>query len=452
MQDQNLIPPAPNFVIPSEHLGPGKPKKSFKMAAIIAVVLLFLAGSAFAGLTYIFPPPAKVLQQALTELNSIQSFDYSGKITVDISTESGDLFSFDTWLRKLEINTDPRIAGATNVQFGMDFSGTVDATDPANPKNELNIDLNSSIISLGIDTKFVDQILYLKIDNIPTFIPEASKYSDVWMKADLEEISEKYGIGIDLQNGQPDLTDGQKNELEELMNNSNFFNGVTKLGSDSIDGVGMHHYALTIDKQALKNYLESINSIIASGGGFTGTTSDVFDFVEFDDVEVWIGKSDKRLHRISAKIYEKPSAANTLPAAGSVNFLINLRNFNNPSPIEAPTESKNILDVINESLGSAQAESRDARRMADVRQLMTALELYYNDFGRYPRKLTDMQTYIAVPPTAPTPPDGDCTEPQNTYTYAQKSSGSNYSLTFCVGGEIGGFGAGVRTASSRGLE
>ena len=43
-----------------------------------------------------------------------------------------------------------------------------------------------------------------------------------------------------------------------------------------------------------------------------------------------------------------------------------------------------LSSVVLASLSSARAKSRDARRMSDLRQVQTALELYYSDFGRYP--------------------------------------------------------------------
>src|SRR6185436_6509975 len=86
-----------------------------------------------------------------------------------------------------------------------------------------------------------------------------------------------------------------------------------------------------------------------------------------------------------------------------------------------------LAAVVLVSLNSARQKSRDARRLADVRQIMTALELYYNDNGGYPQAtLNDngggaypvavtrpdpttgsprFDTYLARWPTAPTPFD-----------------------------------------------
>ena len=36
------------------------------------------------------------------------------------------------------------------------------------------------------------------------------------------------------------------------------------------------------------------------------------------------------------------------------------------------------------ALNNARAKSRDAKRVADIKQVQTALELFFNDKGRYP--------------------------------------------------------------------
>jgi len=129
-----------------------------------------------------------------------------------------------------------------------------------------------------------------------------------------------------------------------------------------------------------------------------------------------------------------------------------------------------LAAVVLVSLNSARLKSRDARRLADVRQAMTALELYYNDKGGYPVQvagsvenmgLGSTSDWNAVPAgtvymqkmtSAPTPNDGACTAAQNTYTYTSAAPGADYTLTFCLGGVAGGFAAGVHTASAAGLQ
>ena len=43
-----------------------------------------------------------------------------------------------------------------------------------------------------------------------------------------------------------------------------------------------------------------------------------------------------------------------------------------------------ISSVVLASLSAARTKSQDAKRLSDMHQMQTALELYYNSFGRYP--------------------------------------------------------------------
>ena len=129
-----------------------------------------------------------------------------------------------------------------------------------------------------------------------------------------------------------------------------------------------------------------------------------------------------------------------------------------------------LASVVLVSLNSARAKSRDAKRLADVRQMMTALELYYNDQNGYPAGASQVlnsqglsstngwsttlagTTYMERTAASPTPIDGACTAAQNSYTYSQAGSGSDYTLAFCLGGTTGGLAAGVHTARSSGIQ
>jgi len=100
-------------------------------------------------------------------------------------------------------------------------------------------------------------------------------------------------------------------------------------------------------------------------------------------------------------------------------------------------------------VNNARAKARDARRVADIKQIQTALELYYEDVHHYPTNaeflagslystssLLGTTTYIGVIPLAPES-DGVCSESDNTYTYQQLRSGSDYRVKFCVGAPVG---------------
>jgi len=118
------------------------------------------------------------------------------------------------------------------------------------------------------------------------------------------------------------------------------------------------------------------------------------------------------------------------------------------------------------ALNNARQKSRDTRRVADIKQIQTALELYYNDCNGYPsgtktgtgQAITGTvscspasQVYMSAMPTAPEPNDGTCTAATNTYTYTQDAA-STYHITYCLGAATGGIAAGAHTATPAGMQ
>jgi type II secretion system protein G len=102
------------------------------------------------------------------------------------------------------------------------------------------------------------------------------------------------------------------------------------------------------------------------------------------------------------------------------------------------------------SLNSARGKSRDARRMSDIKQIQTALEMYNNDEGTYYTTATaavastalgtELADYMAQVPDDP-----------RDHTYLYSSDESTYTLTFELEQATSGFTAGTVTASETGL-
>jgi prepilin-type N-terminal cleavage/methylation domain-containing protein len=108
------------------------------------------------------------------------------------------------------------------------------------------------------------------------------------------------------------------------------------------------------------------------------------------------------------------------------------------------------------ALQQARQSARDSKRIADVKQIQTALELYYNNNFYYPdgisNQISDGTTvYMEIVPTAPTPADGDCDTSSNQYTYIVGEDNATYTLSFCLGSQTGGLAPGPKTATPSGI-
>ena len=115
------------------------------------------------------------------------------------------------------------------------------------------------------------------------------------------------------------------------------------------------------------------------------------------------------------------------------------------------------------ALNTARARARDARRVADVKQIQTALEMYYNDAGVYPSTASAGQpiavsggsTFLKAIPAPPQTFDGgaNCPSAQPQYTYAMTGSGaaSSYTIQYCLGAAVNDIPAYMNTATPAGI-
>lgn len=97
------------------------------------------------------------------------------------------------------------------------------------------------------------------------------------------------------------------------------------------------------------------------------------------------------------------------------------------------------------SLQQARKNARDVKRVADIKQIQTALELYFNDQGYYPASTSVTSSisygpfvYMATLPKAPLPADGNCSSDSNQYVYSEQGADNgSYSISFCLGSKTG---------------
>jgi prepilin-type N-terminal cleavage/methylation domain-containing protein len=123
---------------------------------------------------------------------------------------------------------------------------------------------------------------------------------------------------------------------------------------------------------------------------------------------------------------------------------------------------------------NARQKSRNVKRLQDMAQMASGLELYFAYYKGYPTgtvsgQPANMSRFAATLPTAPLPADGPCEAipnpanpslPANTYYYVasgtpQTIDGNvvypDYVYYFCLGQQTGSFDPGTRTQTSKGV-
>lgn len=130
-------------------------------------------------------------------------------------------------------------------------------------------------------------------------------------------------------------------------------------------------------------------------------------------------------------------------------------------------EAKKLgIDCQQSCVRNSEPYQRDQRRILDIKQIQTVLQLCFDKTGKYPPEITaggpiscGGVSYMFRAPSAPIPFDGLCTEDNNTYKYQvvnEPQAGQSYILSFCLGGDAdaGFFGeikGGPHTATQKGI-
>ncbi len=110
------------------------------------------------------------------------------------------------------------------------------------------------------------------------------------------------------------------------------------------------------------------------------------------------------------------------------------------------------------ALNQARARARDTKRISDVRQMQTALELYYNDHAEYPSSAPaggSIGEFLDPVPTPPTIKDGSVCPTADAYTYTRQGSSVDdysYTILYCLGSTVNEItGNMMQTASPAGI-
>lgn len=163
---------------------------------------------------------------------------------------------------------------------------------------------------------------------------------------------------------------------------------------------------------------------------------------------------------------------NIAAVASEVAYVVTVKAGNIDNPLIGEILSKVLIyepqlgEIQKVALENARKKARDAKRIADVRQLQTAYELYYNDRNRYPvGSQISMGTggaacldergfggsggcsapiYMSLIPRNPDPGGSE-------YVYTRLTD-TSFNLTFSLEVDAGGLKAGENCATENGLE
>jgi hypothetical protein len=401
----------------------------YKKIILLPIILLILAGGFFAFYTFIYASPNKVWQKFTNQvipktLTSKIQFSYT-----DNKTPVGE--------------TETNIP-VKNLVFGIEGNLYANTENSQAPQSSSDIKYTftsgNTNFTTSLSYKLINKKFYLNVGENPyldAILSEISKDKKIdWLMLDLAQLEQMSGeessfAAFKLENI---FTSDFNTELKNIWTNSKLVKMDKYLGKEKINGITTLHFNNTIDKTALQNALTTLADKFMEGvrkaGGkaqdedvklFKIGVEEIINKIEVKEFQTWVGIKDFRLYKIRLKI-------------------------------SAPS----LVSAVDVAMEDSRNSSRDAKRLADIRQMASALELYFNDKGKYPESkegspVNLAPTYIGLVPTAPIPADGNCTDYFNTYWYEQKNKGQSYEYSFCLGKNVGGYQAGIQKLTPSGI-
>ncbi len=332
---------------------------------IIFVVLLLSAGSAAA--YYYFQSslsPSQVLNKTFAAMQNVKTYSFAVNATSTIRVPTSSL----------------AVVGAGTNSTGQVFlsanaTGSVDVSNLSNIHQSLALNVSASTgttPALGATIEYIalDNIYYVKIDDLNMGAVASSTSNPItamvqffvgsWFKIDPVALQKTFGGNIatttlsQIQSS-TQLSASKIDQLRSIAAQYPILSVSQTLPSQAIAGQDTYHYELAINKDNLTNFITAAYPVV-SGQSLSGeqiaSATAAFDNITVKDLEVWIGKNDFLIYKISADIAVQQDQSGP---ADDIQFSDLNSGYNQPINIVAPDGAKDVAQILGGFLGGSES-------------------------------------------------------------------------------------------------
>lgn len=463
---QQVSPPPPTPPKTSsvgETSGKLKPKPKLKLLIILVlVVLLFVLIGVTWAVAYEkvkidkYPDVQRKVSHIIQSLpfmpktpkflieKSIQAQKQVGKLSYNISAAYDSPGLMNT-------------LGVGYTKFDIEAKGAVDYTNTLSPI----VDLNASITKdFNFEVKLKDNILYFRINKIPTFLLSLAGLSleqiqpimNVWASYDTSPLATEARKQIEEEMETEQITTEALEDFYQKYIDEKVLSKMT-VSSEELDGHKVYKVRLDADPELVDHIgkiveQDSVNTYdTGPQGNYSVQDYKLSDFVKKLVLEIFVDKKQYYIRRFNVLTdFEADEVTSDYPnSVGSFNMDLlsgaqkasfslsaNFSDFNKDVSLELPTDfisfdefTARLTKITGQFYGGTESV-KDAKRMSDLTQLQIALEIFYAECSAYPSALSSSSsescTSIAPDYIAEIPKDPDGSD------YYYKSKGTTYDL------------------------
>jgi len=365
----------------------------FKRLVASGVALVLFGASSVQAATLSAP---LIASQMMKNLDKVETMAFNGQIKLDTAT---------TYSAKLKKEYD--FYQDSKETHSVAFNGFLDAADENKSKMYLNVEIPNLFEGQG--TAGTAQMIVLNkdiffnitSDSIFNAIKEEgfdiSSLNGQWIGVTEESLKNFYQeeLGMDIEElGLADkannLTPAQTKAVMKAIKDSGVMSFV-KVADKAADAKGLYHMRVNVNKNKVVGLVKKLMKVT---GEKPLTNTEIKSLerklkdLQVPKIDIMVGKSDLLPHKIVYSQSAKKSYSYGYTDSTTVTVTLELSGFNMPVGIVAPTNYKLFDQVVADVQSQWEQEEKiqalDSKRLADLRQFQTALELYYYDQEAYP--------------------------------------------------------------------
>jgi type II secretory pathway pseudopilin PulG len=330
----------------------------------------------------------------------------------------------------------------------------VDMVDPNNSKTNSELVINfrteGTEFSLSAEAKTRGEVSYFKINTIPAPLSmltemvgfNLEQVKGQWIKVDqdsMDKITEtlypKEIISEMKEKSEKNKINTER--IKKLVEGKEIFIVKEEMEDEKIGKTDVYHYRIGLNEKEFEIIMTEAFKIVAENEenmalileeDLYGVISEYVRMASDLTADVWIGKKDYLLYNIK---FEKEIYSQE-PYKSKIALDLKFSDFNKEILDETPQDFKKIEEIIVPILknifDSSRSRARDAKRQSDLRQFISAQEMYYGDSRKYvftaaKKGLPAIANYLSVL-NDPQCPGGVCESGAVNYSWQK----NNYSL------------------------
>lgn len=356
-----------------------------RMILVITILVLILGVGAFCTYAYMYylnPTPERVFSKMISSMQKVKGLHYMTEAVTTLSLPS------------VNLGTTQMSGDKAEQTVTLKGEGTVDISDREHPTSESNFNLTTTLLplNLSIATKSLNDIFYVQMPNMGAFtaLVAPNLKSGDWLsfsKADLDQLALdtpafKDRFHIDTAHVTDRITPEKRILLLKLFIESKAFAHTVSQPNEKLDGTIMHHYQWTLDKEALRAFLEQAIPLLSDMPLSNTDTQALTTFThsfEITDGEIWIGMKDFLPHKIvfTLKAFN-PESTNKISIA-STTVAVAFSNFDKKLNIIAPANASSYYTLFRD----ARLKGKDAQLKAQLASARALAEIYYSSKKSY---------------------------------------------------------------------